>query len=832
MGISGSCHCVFYDLQYISPCNRNYSISFTIYYLLKKIRVLNWGKNLKKKTKNKKDFIFKRNNLGNSYLIHSLIKPIQFDINRYEFSKNSGFTTIFRKLLIILKSALNDNCEQTRILLIDTIKVLSLYYSFDKILYLIDVTSCQNNHSFRQHLLKLLLPKYKLKNFSSLFPFIRSLACKKNNQSFTALPLLIINLFLKNKLELVHKEIREIILILKKFIKTNEFLFLKLSFFILEKISPPQIANLNPDIHELCYIFYTYFKKRVKNLRGYFLKMSEFLIQQFKLKYNPDLCRDIVVSLRKILPFHNIEKILAFIAKTDEKELIDKKIILVFFFRNYSRIQIDFQKKKPIKKENPNKKLVRNLIYKMKKKEIENFIKKGFLDKFFKKEINIIIILNFLLRKSVISIQEYSKEVIQDSFRQAFSIINRFSLGNLNQKTIVKKAFQFLLLLIIKLNTKSKPFLSQIAGLLKWSFNNNNPCVRKNGACFFSKSIPSFYFFGEKTLIGHLGVILINKLDEPYPRTLKYFLLCLEQIIKVFPGKFCIPPIEIIFSNVIHLCKNRISCVTSNLIFLFSTIIDKKWHYIPRKDLILACFNLIKIQKNLNLNDRKKSINVICKISKILGPEEIINFLIGSLDKIHQLYRIPIIITLTTIAFDHNLHLVLPGFFQKNLKLNISCASYVFKSLIYILEYLDHENLSNYSNSIGIIIQKEMVCEKNLVNPFLFLLMGKFTQKFKFHGFETRLIWLFKYVCVIMLISTKSMLKYIFYALEKLTTALNPLVWCGYLFQGLIHQKKKIRILYWKFKKLVKFQKTLMFYFLKFSIGSKRNLFRSTNFFL
>ena len=115
----------------------------------------------------------------------------------------------------------------------------------------------------------------------------------------------------------------------------------------------------------------------------------------------------------------------------------------------------------------------------------------------------------------------------------------------------------------------------------------------------------------------------------------------------------------------------------------------------------------------------------------------------------------------------------------------------MFKSLIYILEYLDHENLSNYSNSIGIIIQKEMVCEKNLVNPFLFLLMGKFTQKFKFHGFETRLIWLFKYVCVIMLISTKSMLKYIFYALEKLTTALNPLVWCGYLFQGLIHQKKK-----------------------------------------
>jgi len=109
----------------------------------------------------------------------------------------------------------------------------------------------------------------------------------------------------------------------------------------------------------------------------------------------------------------------------------------------------------------------------------------------------------------------------------------------------------------------------------------------------------------------------------------------------------------------------------------------------------------------------------------------------------------------------------------------------------------------------------------------LFLLIGKFVQKFKFHGFEKRLIFLFKFIYVDMLISKKFYSKYLFYAFEKLTRALNPIIWWGCFAQGLFHRKKRVRILYWKIQKLIGINKKHIWFFLRFLVSPKRNLSRN-----
>jgi hypothetical protein len=152
------------------------------------------------------------------------------------------------------------------------------------------------------------------------------------------------------------------------------------------------------------------------------------------------------------------------------------------------------------------------------------------------------------------------------------------------------------------------------------------------------------------------------------------------------------------------------------------------------------------------------------------------------------------------------------------------------KSLIYILEHVENFKLLNYRNSLGIILEKEMFTKRDIDNPLLFLLIGKFTEKIQFSGLETKLTLIFRFLIVHFLKSSGLILRYLFFALEKLLSILNPIFWWKPLFHGLIHKKRKIRVLYKKFQKLIDVKHNIWFYFLKLLKNSKRNVFSDNNY--
>lgn len=125
-----------------------------------------------------------------------------------------------------------------------------------------------------------------------------------------------------------------------------------------------------------------------------------------------------------------------------------------------------------------------------------------------------------------------------------------------------------------------------------------------------------------------------------------------------------------------------------------------------------------------------------------------------------------------------------------------------------------------------------MFIRKSSNNPLLFLLIGKFIEKLQFSGLETKLVLIFKFLIINFLKSSGLILRYLFFAFEKLLSILNPIIWWKPLFQGLIHRRKKIRILYKKFQKLVNIKKNIWFFFLKFLKNSKRNILSDCSFFI
>jgi hypothetical protein len=854
------CECNFYNIKFFRFKYPKFYIESTLCFFLRSLRKIG------KENRYPKKFFSYRDNFISQYHIKEFrdtkknskiqtrgkflyksgfLKQILFDnyneINKkvYQFKnfflsgKNNSFENFFllnlmRKLLSIIKPFFGDNCLKIKNALLQLFCLFSNKVNLLKLVFMSNSLSCKNDTIFQKNFLKFLFSNYKVQNFTCLFPYIRSLIWKKKDHLSMEFFFFILKLIVKKKFKLFSFEIYEIFLITKRVSGFIYSRFSDLIFLISKYLFYFGKAELVPELQDLKYLLFNSLKKEKFSCFIGLPESIDFFLKNLKLHNNPEMITCTFYFIKNIFEskVFSRKKIFIFIMNCIKENIFEKKTIFAFFTSN-KKINKNFLNMVTCYRKKLFILLFKKFLIISKKIKFENLLK-GILHE--KDSIKISTI-NLILRQPEISFSSFSEKIILEIFTVIFLIVSKYSVKILKEKIIIKKSFQLLQLLILKLKIRCKSFIPQISALCKWGLSSPNFFLKKYCSKVLFKIIPILYSFNEKILISYFGVNLVNNLDEKNSIILKNYLRSLLQIILIFPKDYCVPPVRIVFSNLIPLIKNRNTDVNSTLIRLLFIIIDKKWIYIPKKELILLCFNLIKIQKNLNLKNRKLSMQIICKISRIHGPQEVVSFLINSLEKIDGIFRISVIVTLTSIAYENNLHLVLPAFYEKYFKACLPSNPLLYKSLIYILEYIEYDRLFYYINSLGTLIEKEISSEKSTRQPLLVLLIGKFSQKFTFSGFEKKLVFLFKYVLSSILTSPKSVLKYLFFTFEKLLSILDPLIWVEFIFRGLIYPKKKLRLLYWKFKELLNYNKNLLFFILKFSLNSKKNLYRDINFF-
>ena len=67
------------------------------------------------------------------------------------------------------------------------------------------------------------------------------------------------------------------------------------------------------------------------------------------------------------------------------------------------------------------------------------------------------------------------------------------------------------------LGARTKPYLPQICGTIKWRLNNKSAKVRQQAADLISRIAVVMRTCNEEQLMGHLGVVLYEYLGEEYP---------------------------------------------------------------------------------------------------------------------------------------------------------------------------------------------------------------------------------------------------------------------------------------------------------------------------
>ena len=867
MTVPLSCRCIFYTLKFLKTINGRNSVNNYIFCFLKKIRNKNWLLASKETfNPNIRDFLFYQNlkyNLrnkgyfktGNMSNFSCEKKKLIYNKKRFSFQKgsikklqnikniffptfDSSFQYLFpyrciKKLLTVIRSLFSKNCIRLKSVLMNICYVFSKKINAVKLLTIVKWFSCEKDNIFKQYFLDILFFVHKNDFILFSLPVIRTLSWKKPTLFPINLLFFNITLIQRKNLYLYSFEQNILSLTIKRFLINKNPRFFNLSLIILIKLFFLNRLQHSLKTNELIFIIFNRFKKKNHSSGNYFIKIITLLFKNLGFLNIPDLFLDFFTFIENSLVFKKFPKktrCLIFITNILPERTVMKRKILNFFGYCKTKIWISFKKKVIQYWGKISSIFFINLINITRKTRFEKFIKFEFFEKSFKKDLSKMEILYLFFTRNFTDILFESQKKILEIFKCIFLTINRYSVKIRKGKTLIKRIFQVLQELLIKMGSKSKLFLPQVSGLLKWGLFNKNPYVQKYTSKFVANFIPIFFYFNEKLLVGYLGIILVDEIDNKSTRIKNYFLKSLCQIVKVFPANYCIPPIEEIFANIYPLIKNnQIRCKSGFMNFL-SLIMNKKIPFIPKKDLILLCSVLVNMQKNHNIKNRKVSLKIINQISKIYGPNEIVDFLIDSLEKSKGISTLSIIITLATLAYNQNLQLILPKLYQKYLTNKFQPIPNIIKSLIFILEHVESFKLLNYGNSLGIILETEMFIRKSSNNPLLFLLIGKFIEKLQFSGLETKLLLVFKFLIINFLKSSGLILRYLFFAFEKLISILNPIIWWKPLFQGLIHRKRKIRILYKKFQKLIDIKQYIWFFFLQFLKNSKRNILSDYNF--
>ena len=114
------------------------------------------------------------------------------------------------------------------------------------------------------------------------------------------------------------------------------------------------------------------------------------------------------------------------------------------------------------------------------------------------------------------------------------------------------------------LGQRTKPFLPQICGTIKWRLNNRAAKVRQQAADLISRIAVVMALCNEEQLMGHLGVVLYEYLGEEYPEVLGSILGGLKAIVNVIGMSKMTPPIKDLLPRLTPILRNRHEKVQEN----------------------------------------------------------------------------------------------------------------------------------------------------------------------------------------------------------------------------------------------------------------------------
>ncbi|KAJ3696270.1 hypothetical protein LUZ60_001647 [Juncus effusus] len=347
------------------------------------------------------------------------------------------------------------------------------------------------------------------------------------------------------------------------------------------------------------------------------------------------------------------------------------------------------------------------------------------------------------------------------------------------------------------LGQRVKPYLPQICGTIKWRLNNKSAKVRQQAADLISRIAIVMKQCGEEQLMGHLGVVLYEYLGEEYPEVLGSILGALKAIVNVIGMTKMTPPIKDLLPRLTPILKNRHEKVQENCIDLVGRIADRGAEFVPAREWMRICFELLEMLKAHKKGIRRATVNTFGYIAKAIGPQDVLATLLNNLKVQERQNRVCTTVAIAIVAETCSPFTVLPALMNEYRVPELNVQNGVLKSLSFLFEYIG-EMGKDYIYAVTPLLEdalmdRDLVHRQTAASAVKHMALGVAGL-----GCEDALVHLLNYVWPNIFETSPHVINAVLEAIEGMRVALGPAVILNYCLQGLFHPARKVREVYWR----------------------------------
>jgi len=347
------------------------------------------------------------------------------------------------------------------------------------------------------------------------------------------------------------------------------------------------------------------------------------------------------------------------------------------------------------------------------------------------------------------------------------------------------------------LGTRAQPYLPQICGTIKYRLHHKSPQVRMQAADLVARIAVVMKTCGEEQLMGHLGVVLYEYLGEEYPEVLGSILGALKSICNVIGMDKMTPPIQDLLPRLTPILKNRHEKVQENCVDLVGRIADRGPQYVPPREWMRICFELIEMLKANRKAIRRASVNTFGYVAKAIGPQDVLHVLLNNLKVQDRQMRVCTTVALAIVAETCSPFTVLPALMNEYRYPDINVQNGVLKALSFMFEYIG-EMGKDYIYSVTTLVQdalmdRDLVHRQTAASTTKHLALG--VQGL---GCEDALEHLLNFVWPNIFETSPHVIGAVLDAIEGCRVSLGAHRVLYYTLQGLFHPARRVREIYWK----------------------------------
>ncbi|WIA10471.1 hypothetical protein OEZ85_010662 [Tetradesmus obliquus] len=347
------------------------------------------------------------------------------------------------------------------------------------------------------------------------------------------------------------------------------------------------------------------------------------------------------------------------------------------------------------------------------------------------------------------------------------------------------------------LGRRAKPYLPQICGTIKWRLNNKAAKIRQQAADLIARIAPVLKACEEEQLLGHLGVVLYEYLGEEYPEVLGSILGALKGVVNVIGMSRMTPPIKELLPRLTPILKNRHEKVQENCIDLVGRIADRGAEYVPAREWMRICFELLDMLKAHKKAIRRATVNTFGYIAKAIGPQDVLVTLLNNLKVQERQNRVCTTVAIAIVAETCAPFTVLPALMNEYRVPELNVQNGVLKALSFMFEYIG-EMGKDYIYAVTPLLQdalsdRDLVHRQTAASVVQHMAMGVPGL-----GCEDALLHLLNYVWPNVFEDSPHLINGVMGAIDGCRLSLGPCVVLHYTLQGLFHPARKVRQTYWK----------------------------------